>query len=68
MECYVAEVMPQGFLQVSAGRVAVGGNKVQLALRFSRLSDAVIATCFERHPGLCNFVRKLDSAIEQWNG
>jgi len=68
MECYVAEVMPRGFLQVSAGRVAVGGNKVQLALRFSRLSDAVIATCFERHPGLCNFVRKLDSAIEQWNG
>lgn len=68
MECYVAEVMPRGFLQVSAGRVAVGGNKVQLALRFSRLSDEVIATCFVRHPGLCNFVRKLDSAIEQWNG
>lgn len=68
MECYVAEVMPRGFLQVSDGRVAVGGNKVQLALRFSRMSDVVIATCFERHPGLCNFVRKLDSAIEQWNG
>ncbi|MCE4554249.1 ATP-dependent nuclease [Roseateles cellulosilyticus] len=68
MECYVAEVMPRGFLQVSAGRVAVGGSKVQFALRFSRLSDSVIATCFERHPGLCNFVRKLDSAIEQWNG
>jgi len=68
MECYVAEVMPRGFLQVSEGRVAVGGNKVKHALRFSRLSDVKIATCFELHPGLCNFVRKLDSAIKQWNG
>ena len=68
MECYVAEAMPRGFLQVSEGRVAVDGNKVKLALRFSELSDTDIAKCFDRHPGLCNFVRKLDSAIDKWNG
>lgn len=66
MECYVADVMPEGFLELSKGRVQVAGNKVQQATRFSLLPDADIYSCVERHRTLREFIEKLDAAIDQW--
>ena len=66
IECYVAEVMPKGFLEVVKGRVKVIGNKAKNVSQFSQKSDVIIYGCLEGNANLEQFNAQLDSAIGRW--
>lgn len=66
MECYAASVMPEGFLNISTGRVVVVGNKVQHAISFAQMAEEEIYSCIKRDWRLELFLVQLDAAIIRW--
>lgn len=67
MECYIADLMPKGFLDTAGGGVKVNGSKVNHALRFSQFSAETIAACITRNASLQHFVETLTKSIAKWN-